>query len=134
MLYAIAHVHPDWTFEQPLGFSLAQAANWQDDLEAGTKLLVYKSAPVNAIIGEVELTIADVIYPQTWPEDARGNTVDAAGNPAEVALPLRVLYRRQPSKYVPYAQAEPYFNAEILLERGLISIEGSDYRTLIEMP
>jgi hypothetical protein len=96
---AVVVVPPDWTPEMPIGLSEATHARYFSSLEGGLRVLIYKSAPINAIIAEGEVIDHMMLRVDDWPhmqELPRTST----GQNAEYVLPLRLLYSRPTFEYI----------------------------------
>jgi hypothetical protein len=99
--YAIRVIASDWELEQPLPFSEEGYQRWRDEIEAGTRVVLYQSAPVNAIVAEGQVSGIFVKLDE-WPESTRERIPGSvAGTQAAYALPLQILYRRGPTAYIP---------------------------------
>ena len=100
-LYALAVVPPGWQSGMPLPFTKAGHEQWQDRLEAGTRLVFYDPSR-QAIIGEGEVQ-GIFIQPKEWPKTSTDDLPSSIAN-ADYVLPVRVLYQREALALIPLAE------------------------------
>ena len=93
ILYALKVVPPEWTEHMPLPFTQAEHEQWRDQIQNGTRVLIFKGAPVNQLIGEGEVH-GFFVQPHRWTPSATDG-LPAALAQADYLLPLGMLYTRQ---------------------------------------
>lgn len=90
--YALAVVPADWDNEKPLLFSEVQYQDIRDKLEPGTRVLLYRNDPEDAVIGLAQVHSGAFQKTSEWPQQNLGNI--NASDPAQAyALPLEVVFR-----------------------------------------
>jgi hypothetical protein len=93
ILYALKVVPHEWTEHMPLPFTQAEHEQWRDQIQNGTRVLIFKGAPVNQLIGEGEVH-GFFVQPHRW-ASAATDGLPAALAQADYLLPLGMLYIRQ---------------------------------------
>jgi hypothetical protein len=98
------------------------------------RLLIYKGAPVNAIIGEGEShgVFAKVAE---WPElNVKDPSKTAFGARAAYVMPLRVLYMRADANQIPLAQVKARITDPAFPNVEFLPVEEDDYHILTNWP
>jgi hypothetical protein len=90
--FGLKVVPGDWELERPLGFSEAEYQQFSGDIVPGMRILIYKSAPVNAIISEGEVK-GTFIHTAEWPQTTL-HGIDPTDPHSQYLLPITVIYRR----------------------------------------
>jgi hypothetical protein len=90
---AVVTVPADWTPETPVGLSADTHRQYIDSLQSGMRVLIYKGAPVNAIVAEGEVIDQMMVRLDDWP-NVKQRPMTGTGKPADYVLPLRILYSR----------------------------------------
>ncbi len=93
LLYALKVVPPEWDEQLPIPFTQAEHDQWRDQIQNGTRVLIFKGAPVNQLVAEGEVH-GFFVQPHRWSERATHGLPDALAL-ADYLLPLGVLYTRQ---------------------------------------
>lgn len=130
MYYAIAIVPATWEADFSLGFSASSYERWHEQIEPGTRILLYKESPVNAIIGEAIVQDNVFVPLEDLPAHNQHRLKTSDGNNADYALPLRVTYLYPHYHYVSREQLDEMMNAQNL--NGWIPIDDEIYRALTE--
>ncbi len=130
MHYAVAVVPPTWEPEFSLGFSSSSYEHWHDKIEPGTRVLVYKDDPVNAIVAEAVVQDNAFVALADLPEENRSSLFVQDGHQADYALPLRVTYVYPQRHYVAQAQLSGFMDEPNL--DGWIPVNDEIYRALRE--
>jgi len=90
--YAIKVVPPEWDSNMPIPFTKETHDRWREELQNGTRVLIFKSAPVNLLVGEGEVH-GFFIQPKEWASAAiDGLPPNIRG--ADYLLPLGMVYLR----------------------------------------
>jgi len=98
---SIVVVPADWTPDIPVGLSEDAHKRYFQTLQSGARVLIYKAAPVDAIVAEAEVIDQFMIRVEDWPgASAEGGTMTAVGTRADYVLPLRILYIRPSFTYI----------------------------------
>jgi hypothetical protein len=111
--YALKVMPGDWTLDMPLPFSAAQYEQVRNQVEAGTRVVLYAASPVDGIVGEGQVS-GVFIRVQDWPATTLG-ALQALNPQPDYLLPIEVLYRRAgPEAVMPRAQVmeildDPHF-------------------------
>jgi len=128
MHYAIALVPPTWEADHSLGFTQADYERWHTELTSGTRILVYKVAPVNAILAE-GVVQDDVFIPLAEvPEENRSQLFTSDGQTADYALPLRITLVYEQRHYLSQEQLSEIAQATEL--ETIIPVDAETYRRL----
>ncbi|MBI5671627.1 MAG: hypothetical protein HZC41_26845 [Chloroflexi bacterium] len=99
---AILTVPADWTVDTPIGLSQQTVDEIFDDLHEGMRVLIFKGAPVNAIVAEGEIVDQVLVKLDEWPSvNVRQRPMNAWGKPTDYVVPLRILYTRAEHNQVP---------------------------------
>jgi hypothetical protein len=130
MHYAIAIVPPSWESDHSLGFSSSSYEAWHEKIEPGTRVLIYKDEPVNAIIAEAVVQDDAFIPLANLPEENRSRLLTSDGQQADYALPLRITFIYPQRHYVPQEQLAEFVSEKKL--NGWIPINDETYRALSE--
>lgn len=130
MVYAIAAVPPEWETEFSLGFSSVSYEQWHKRIEPGTRILIYKVDPVNAIIAEAEVQDNVFVPLEDLPEANKSPLLTHAGHSADYALPLRVIHVYPQRHYVAPEQLTSFMNRDQM--DTWIPIDDETYRALRE--
>jgi hypothetical protein len=133
--YAIATVPEDWTTENPLGFSEAAYEKWNRSIEPGTRVLIFKGAPVNAVIAEA--VVPDNVFQKIsdWPQqDMHSVPRTAIGEAATYILPLRVLFTHGSQQHVPLASVREALGDEDFMGKEWLPIDHTTYDRLNTFP
>lgn len=93
ILYAIKVVPPEWEETMPIPFTKAEHDQWRDQIQNGTRVLIFKSAPVNQLVAEGEVH-GFFVQPHRWTPTAVDDLPESLRN-ADYLLPLGVLYTRK---------------------------------------
>lgn len=88
--YVVAVVPPHWDEEMPLTFSEAQYQRIREQVESGTRVLLYSPAPDDAIIGQAQVH-GTFLKTSEWPEENLGS-IDASDPTQAYILPLEVVF------------------------------------------
>lgn len=133
--YAIAVVPPDWEPSKPLSFSDTGYNEWNGHVMAGTRVLIYKPAPVNAIVAEAEVPDARFLRLDEWPAANVGEALRTGfGAAATHILPLRVLYTRDDTTHIPLDTVREYLEDESFPTEEWHVIEQTAYQSLTNWP
>lgn len=128
--HALVVVSPDWDPDKALGFSAAAYQEWHDKIEAGMRLLIYKSHPISAIVGEGEshgifAKLAD------WPT-SKEPPKTAFGVRATYVMPLRVLYMR--TDPIPFERVKQRITDPAFPDVEILPVAEDDYHILTNWP
>ncbi len=96
---AMVVVPPNWKPDMPVGLSAETHRQYIDHLRSGLRVLIYKAAPVSAIVAEAEVIDQMMVKVEDWP-NVRERPETGTGKPADYVLPLRILYSRASSNYI----------------------------------
>ncbi|MFW5690963.1 MAG: hypothetical protein ACOCXZ_00565 [Chloroflexota bacterium] len=133
--YAIINVAPDWEPHQVVGFSEGTVRTLQGEIEAGMRVLLFKTSPVNAIVAECEVPNGQFFDPDNWPDTAQKATpMTGFGVAADYVLPLRVILTRAPGNFIPLSHVEDYIDRERLMNDEWVEITPEDYHVLSPTP
>lgn len=91
--YAIKVVPPEWNEDLPIPFTRTEHERWHDQIQNGTRVLIFKSAPVNQLVAEGEVR-GFFVQPHRWTPTSTDGLPDSLAN-ADYLLPLGVLYTRK---------------------------------------
>lgn len=133
--YAIAVVPPDWTPEKPLAFSEADYNRWRDTVQAGTRVLIFKTAPINALIAEAEVHDQIFLHLTEWPMANVGEFLKtSSGEIATYVLPIRILYDRDDTIQIPLATVRQAVDDPQFPQQAWLPIEQPAYSALTNWP
>jgi hypothetical protein len=94
-------VPSDWIAEMAVGLSEDTYQRYFDHLQSGMRVLIYKPAPVDAIVAEGEVIDHLMLRLSDWPHvSIRERPRTGLGKPADYVLPLRMLYSRPSFNYI----------------------------------
>jgi hypothetical protein len=93
ILYAIKVVPPEWEEAMPIPFTQAEHDQWGAQLQNGTRVLIFKDAPINQLIGEGEVH-GFFVQPDRWTPTATDGLPPSLRG-ADYLLPLGMLYTRK---------------------------------------
>ncbi len=65
LLYALKVVPPEWDEQMPIPFTQAEHDQWRDQIQTGTRVLIFKGAPVNQLVAEGEVH-GFFVQPHRW--------------------------------------------------------------------
>ncbi len=106
--YAILIVPSEWEPDQAPGLSAAGRQQWLDQMPISTRVLIYKSEPVNAIVAEGEY-VGLIENIAEWPDRNVSEQPTAGANATgQHVMPLRILYTRDRSQYVSLERIREY--------------------------
>lgn len=91
--FGLAVVPEAWDTEMPLEFTAAEYAQYNPAIEAGTRIVIYMTGPVNGVVSEGVVSDDNFIHIADWPASTSGAMKRLVPDAAYL-LPLRVLYRR----------------------------------------
>ncbi len=91
-LYGIKVVPAEWELDMPIPFTQAEHELARDTIENGTRVLVFKGSPVNALVAEGEVH-GFFIRPAEWTASATDGLPPSIAN-ADYLLTLGVLMSR----------------------------------------
>ncbi len=132
--YAITVVPADWEPDQVIGFSEAAYKTWRDKIKPGTRVLIYKGDPVNAIVGEAEVLGAFARLAD-WPQTTiKKRPLTATGEAASHVMPLQMLYMRADANRIPYGQVRERITDPAFPNVEWLPIEEDDYHVLANWP
>jgi len=113
-----------------VGFSASSYEQWHQKIEPGTRVLLYKDHPVNAIIGEAIVQDNVFIPLEDLPEHNQQRLLTSGGKVADYALPLRVTYLYSQRHYI--AQDQLSALADAKRYNGWIPIDNETYQALTQ--
>ncbi|MCA9912477.1 MAG: hypothetical protein KC496_03990 [Anaerolineae bacterium] len=130
MHYAVAIVPTNWEPESSIGFSSMSYQKWHEKIEPGTRVLIYKQDPVNAIIAEAQVQDNAFVALENLPEENRSPLFTQDGNPADYALPLQVTMVYPQRHYVAQEELSRFMQTPQL--DGWIPVNAEIFRALRE--
>lgn len=89
--YALAVLPAGWDLEKPLTFSRAQYQDIREKVDPGTRLLLYRPAPEDAVIAQAQVH-GTFLETSEWPEENLGS-IDASDPGQAYLLPIEVVFR-----------------------------------------
>jgi hypothetical protein len=132
--YAIAVVAPEWTPENPLAFTEAGYNRWKESIEPGTRVLIFKAAPVNALVAEGEVHDTHFLHLTEWPMANVGEFLKSGdGEIATYVLPIRILYTRENIE-IPLETIHQYVDAPQFPHQEWLPIDLNAYNALTNWP
>lgn len=126
--YGIIQVPMDWTSDQVVGFDEETMMLMQDEIQSGTRLLLYKPAPINAIMGEAEVITSRLENVDNWQGTA---PLTRQGKPAQYVLPLKLLLTRHGEQTVPLEYILDTLDLNALPASDWIPLSANEYNGLM---
>lgn len=127
-------VPSDWTTETAIGLSESGYKSWAENMVQGQRVLIYKAAPVDAVIGEGEVPDQIGQRLDDWPATTHQQPLTGLGQPAEYLLPLRILYTRAQTNYVPLSEVRKWVNAPDFPQVEWLPLPKDAYQAMTNWP
>lgn len=134
MQYALVTVPPGWDARTSVGFSESAYERWHEEIEPGCRVLVYKSAPVNAIVAEAVVPDNVFLRLDEWPEQNREPVPTGQGQIADYVMPLKVISSYPVPDYVADSLICDMTDLENIDSREWIPLDVEVYRVLRSYP
>jgi hypothetical protein len=134
--YFIVIVPPDWTPDMAVGLSEATLNRFDDRIESGLRVLIFKPSPVNAIVPEGEVFDNNAIQRlDEWPGvNVRQRPLTGMGARADCVLPVRILYQRAEANAVPLLRVREWVGDPLFPRDEWTFIERETYDELTNWP
>jgi hypothetical protein len=132
---AIVVVPSDWTPEHAVGLSEETHQRYFDMLRSGSRVLIYKSAPVDAIVAEGEVIDQMMVRLDEWPAtNVHERPHTGVGTRADYVLPLRILYSRASFDYISLPVVQEWVNDPDFPHVEWLPIDEDAYGELTNWP
>jgi hypothetical protein len=130
--FGIIQVPADWTSDSIVGFDEETYHLMKDQIQPGTRLLLYKPAPVNAIMAEADILINRFERVEDWKGINNSQAPKTSrGKPAQYVLPLRILYTHHGADQVPLDHILDQLDLNALPSTDWIPLSSNEYNGLI---
>jgi hypothetical protein len=131
--YGIIRVPAEWTADQIVGFDEATYQSMKEDIQSGTRLLLYKPEPVNAIMAEAEVITPRFERVADWQGINHSQPpMTSRGKPAQYVLPIRVVYTHHGGEEIPLDYILDTLDLNALPSTDWIPVNGNEYNGLVE--
>jgi hypothetical protein len=130
--FGIIQVPASWTSDQVVGFDEETYALMKDQIQAGTQLLIYKPAPVNAIIAQADVIMNRFERMSDWQNINNSQPpLTSRGKPAGYILPLRILMTLHGDQQIPLDYILDTLDLNALPAMEWIPLSASEYNGLV---
>jgi hypothetical protein len=109
-MYALMIVPHDWDTDQAPGLSEAGYEQWKHEIEAGIRVVLFKDAPVSAVVAEGELSGIALKLAELPSQNIHHTPMTRFGKQADYVLPIRILYQRDETTQIPLATVRQYLD------------------------